>query len=195
MDDVDGLRDALHLLRSATDLDESLDDLLNGLRRASPSSLGLEVHALVAGQDVRFGRFLPGVRPGDVTASLRVPLLRAPEPPGPVTGDVQVTFYAGRAGAFVDLAADLAHAQGLDPDRLELDGHAPSSTGTGVRGLERVSVVHRAVGVLIAQGHDAHEAYDHLVAQARTRGVPLADHAQALVDAAVQAARETDAAH
>lgn len=180
MEQATGLGDALHLLGSATDLDQSLSDLLSDLRRASPSTSGLEVHTVVAGQHVRLVRFLPGVRPEDVTTSLEVPLPSA----------VRVIFYGTRPGAFVDLAADLAHGLGLTLADLALDRHRPSSTLTGSRGLDRAAIVHQAVGVLIAQDHHPDEAYAELVARSLARGISLVDQAQAVVDAAVAAADE-----
>ena len=145
MDEVVALRDALHQLAAAADLEGGLSSLLADLRKASPSSVGLEVTTVVAGQDVRVAHFLPGVRASDVATSLQVPLRADPQGTS-LSGPVRVTFYATRPGAFVDLAADLAHAQGLPLDRLELGETRPASTAAGVRGLERVSVIHRAVG-------------------------------------------------
>jgi hypothetical protein len=132
-------------------------------------------------------RFLPGVRPDDVTTSLRVPL-RVDDGTGAVlVGPVRVTFYATRPGAFTDLAADLAHAQGLDPDRLELDRDRPPRTGSDMRGLERLSIIHRAVGVLIARGVDPEAAHAHLTADARAASEPLVDHARRVIEDAVRA--------
>lgn len=189
MDHVVALRDALQLLSSAADLDDRLTGLLADLRRASPSSLGLEVLTTVAGQHVRVARFLPGVRPHDVTTSLEIPFVDGATEQLQGSGPVRIIFYGGRPGAFVDLAADLAYAEGVPLDSLVLDGDQPASTASGVRGLERVSLVQRAVGVLIAQGVAPDEAYDRLVSEALARSTQLADHARAVVDQAVQAAR------
>lgn len=187
MDEVVALRDALHQLATAADLEGGLANLLADLRKASRSSIGLEVSTVVAGQDVRVAHFLTGVRPSDVVSSLEVPLQA--DPRGTSTnGPVRVIFYATRPGAFVDLAADLAHAQGLPLDRLELGDTRPVSTAAGVRGLERVSVIHRAVGVLIAQGVPPEEAQRQLDADAEAAAVPLVEHARTVILAAVEAA-------
>ena len=188
MDEVVALRDALHQLAAAADLEGGLASLLADLRKASPSSVGLEVTTVVAGQDVRVAHFLPGIRATDVASSLQVPLRAESQQGTSLSGPVRVTFYATRPGAFVDLAADLAHAQGLPLDRLELGETRPASTAAGVRGLERVSVIHRAVGVLIAQGVPPDAAQDQLAADAEAVGVPLVDHARAVILAAVEAA-------
>lgn len=184
MEAVVALTDALHRLGSAADLDDALDMLLVLLRQASPSTVGLEVLAVVGEQDVRLGRFVPGVRPSDVVTSLVVPLV--PDPLG--DGGTRVVFYAARAGALVDLAADLAYAQGPRAEGLELDGHRPASTASGAQGLGRVAVVERAVGVLIAGGLEPGRAYARLVADARAAATPLAEHAEAVVAEAVRAA-------
>lgn len=105
-----------------------------------------------------------------------------------MSGPVRVTFYASRPRAFVDLAADLAHAQGLPLDRLELAERRPASTTAGVRGLERVSVIHRAAGVLITQGVHPDDAQARLAAGAADAALPLVEHARAVVLAAVEAA-------
>lgn len=187
MDEVVALREALHQLATAADLEGGLAGLLTDLRKASPSSVGLEVTTVVAGQDVRVAHFLPGVSADDVVSSLQVPL--GGDPRGTSSsGPVRVTFYATRLGAFVDLAADLARAQGLPLDRLELGESRPTSTMAGVRGLERVSVVHRAVGVLIAQGVHPDDAQARLAADAEAAALPLVDHARAVILAAVEAA-------
>ena len=183
MDEVVSLRDALHQLATAADLEGGLAYLLADLRKASPSSIGLEVTTVVAGQDVRVAHFLPGVLPSDVVSSLQVPLQADPRGTS-VNGPVQVIFYATRPGAFVDLA----HAQGFPLDRLELGETRPASTTAGVRGLERVSVIHRAVGVLIAQGVSPEEAQRQLAAEAEAAAVPLVGHARAVILAAVEAA-------
>jgi len=187
VDEVVALRDALHQLAAAADLEGGLASLLADLRKASPSSVGLEVTTVVAGQDVRVAHFLPGIRATDVASSLQVPLRAEPQGTS-LSGPVRVTFYATRPGAFVDLAADLAHAQGLPLDRLELGETRPASTTAGVRGLERVSVIHRAVGVLIAQGVHPDDAQARLAADAEAADLPLVDHARAVILAAVQAA-------
>ncbi len=188
MEPVVALGDALRVLGGASDLAGGLDDLLADLVRAAPSAVGLEVHAVVAGQDVRLGRFLEGVRPSEVMASLRVPLLPDGDRPASGPAPTSVTFYATGPGAFVDLGADLAFARGLALGGLELDGHRPTSTRPGVQGLERVADVHRAVGVLLARGISPEQAYDRLRDEARTRSVALADHARAVVAEAVRLA-------
>lgn len=186
MEEVVALRDALDQLGGA-ELEGGLASLLADLRKASPSSVGLEVTTVVADQDVQVAHFLPGVRPTDVVSSLEVPLRTGPHET-PVSGPVRVTFYAARPGAFVDLAADLAHVQGAPLDRLELGERRPASTTAGIRGLERVSVIHRAVGVLIAHGVPPDAAQDQLAGAAAAAAVPLVDHARAVILAAVEAA-------
>lgn len=188
MDPVVALRDALHLLGGTSDLADGLDTLLADLVRAAPSAVGLEVRVVAVGQDVLLGRFVEGTGPYDVGASLRVPL----GPDGDVRAhgpdSVSVTFYATRPGAFVDLGADLALVGGLALDRVDLDGHRPTSTRSGVRGLEQVSAVQRAVGVLIDRGIPPDQAYDRLAEEARTCSAAVADHARSVVAEAVRLA-------
>ena len=123
--DVVALGDALHLLGSATDLEDDArrpaDRPPSGRRRRRRARGAAPV---VAGQDVRLVRFLPGVRADDVTTSLRGPA-RARPGRGTRRRGPQVIFYGGRPGAFVDLAADLAHAQGL-PAGAARAGRSPA---------------------------------------------------------------------
>ena len=83
-----------------------------------------------------------------VAPSLRVPLgaWTGHEPGG------AVIFYAATAGALVDLAADLGFRLGLRDD-LVLDGHLrPGEAHRVTAGLPELSVVQRALGMLIARG-------------------------------------------
>jgi len=98
----------------------------------------------------------PAVIAGVVT-SLRIPVPVASQVPGP---SVVIVLYATLAGAFVDLAADLAWLTdvaladvGLDLD-LDLDPRARSGVATPISSL---SSIDQAIGVLVGRGHTPEE--------------------------------------
>jgi len=98
----------------------------------------------------------PAVIAGVVT-SLRIPVPVASQVPGP---SVVIVLYATLAGAFVDLAADLAWLTdvaladvGLDLD-LDLDPRARSGVATP---LSSLSSIDQAIGVLVGRGHTPEE--------------------------------------
>jgi hypothetical protein len=104
------------LLRDLLDLSASIDGhgelgarltaLITALRAAVPSYRGLYLTVHDNGQPLTLTSFLP-TADGDITTSMRLPFTALA--PG---FDLQsrVIFYATTPGAFVDLAADLAHA-------------------------------------------------------------------------------------
>jgi hypothetical protein len=92
-----------------------------------------------------------------IRSSLRVPMTSwADVDPGS-----DVVFYAATAGALVDLAADLGWALQLPGDGLLIDRDL-SAEDRGRSGLWELSVVHRAVGVLLDRGRTPQAARDEL---------------------------------
>ena len=111
----------------------------------------------------------PAVIAGVVT-SLRIPVPVASQVPGP---SVVIVLYATLAGAFVDLAADLAWLTdvaladvGLDLD-LDLDPRARSGVATPISSL---SSIDQAMGVLVGRGHTPEEALVELATLAARFG-------------------------
>ena len=109
----------------------------------------------------------PAVIAGVVT-SLRIPVPVASQVPGP---SVVIVLYATLAGAFVDLAADLAWLTGvaladvgLD---LDLDPRARSGVATPISSL---SSIDQAMGVLVGRGHTPEEALVELATLAARFG-------------------------
>lgn len=86
--------------------------LTHNLRLAVRSYQGLELSTYVSDLPVTVTAFEPIVRREDIATSLRLPLdtlLYTDQ-------RSQLVVYAGRPGAFVDLASDLAYALRLTPD-------------------------------------------------------------------------------
>ena len=137
------------------DLPGMVEAVHDALLAAVPSGLGLSITIRGGATDV----IVTTVEPGAVAAaSLWVPL--------EALADVQrgscVVFYAGTPGSLVDLAADLGWTLRLEivwadlplENTLVLDRHLVLDPDAGsVSGLSELSVVDRAVGVLLARGH------------------------------------------
>jgi hypothetical protein len=85
-----------------------------------------------------------------------------------------VVFYAGTAGALVDLGADLQWALDLPADAVLLDRHlTPPSSVEPISGLPEISVVHRALGALLSQGRTPEAAAQDLRTSADRSGTSV----------------------
>jgi hypothetical protein len=193
------LRDLLDL-SSSVELDEDelgarLAALVTALRAAVASYRGMYLTVVEGDQPVSLSAF-HSTEDGAITTSLRLPF--AALAPGFHVGS-RVVFYAASPGAFVDLAADHGHAlhapiifNGLRPrltespegDGQHRDGHRdghesivldadlpPATLVSRLTGLDDVSTINRAVGILIDQEHHPDEAHTTLHRHAVTAGV------------------------
>jgi hypothetical protein len=135
---------------SDIDIEAGVAALTADARSAVHSYLGLSV--IISGDPtVAFTVFPePGPVP-EIRASMRMSML------GNRVGVAGVVFilYAGRPGAFVDLAADLAWIYGRTSNelRLELDQHLhPHTPSQGTVTLDDAMLLNQAIGVLITRG-------------------------------------------
>jgi hypothetical protein len=184
-------------------LEPSLLALVSDLRSAVPSYLGLDLRMVESGHPVTLTAFLPFADETIVT-SIRISLAALGD--GLASGS-RMVCYAGVPGAFVDLAADLGYALGsptsTDGDRPrsagpegngqhEVDGHRcgaialdadlpPSTLASGITGLEELSTINRAIGMLIEQGHTLHDAQAALHRRAVAVGVESHTYAARLL--------------
>lgn len=141
-----------------TRLREDLSALTGALAEAVSGFAGLRVTIRHSGYPVRVLLLAPGVRPDAVT-SVRLPLRLLTDR---VEEDAELVVWSRVPGALVDLAADLTHVLqgprapgGRDRSPVVLDADLPMpSTSSAVEGLEELATVQRAVGLLIARGHD-----------------------------------------
>lgn len=139
-----------------TDLQAVLDVLVDDLHAAVSSFLGLTVTM----QSEWFPVTLTAIDPGlalVARSSLALSLGRS----AGARSDDKIVWYAGRPGAFVDLAADLERVPGSD-GQVVLDGDLLDTTGPprapGVTGMATLSVINQAIGVLITRGHTLDQA-------------------------------------
>jgi hypothetical protein len=140
------LTDALHLLAETIGL-------------AVPSYLGLDITVVADGLPVTLTAPQREADPSQICTSLYIPLPAI----CPVEQGSALFTYAGTAGAFVDLAADLSWLLDLDPESLVLDQHIPDQGAPLTRtSLTDFSVINQAIGVLIERGHTPESAHQHL---------------------------------
>ncbi len=162
-----------------TDLHAVLAVLVDDLTAAVPSFLGLTMTVDVDGQPITLTAVDPDLTDA-AGASMSVPLSQLVGVPAGM-----VVFYAYNPGAFVDLAADTRRAFDLD-GQVVLDGHlddfGPDGRARSFTGVEEASVIHRAIGVLIARGHPPEQARAELVDRAQRAGHTLPRAAQDVLD-------------
>jgi hypothetical protein len=171
------------------DLEDTLVALTMALRSTAASYCGLQLTIFENQWPVTLSAFADG-EDGPVGTSLRLPLGLVSS----VDGDSRVVFFAGNPGALTDLAADLSHALGgipveqstPAPDGMDLgvthvDGHRkvieldvdlpPLSHVSGLTGVAELTVLNRAIGMLMAQGHGIEQAHQVLRREAAAAGV------------------------
>ena len=166
---------------SAIQVPEAIEQLHALLLHAVPSTIGLSITIRICDVDLTLTTSLEGVAP---QSSLRVPLsMWAGFDPGS-----EVVFYAAKAGSLVDLAAELGWTLGLNlvwtgqsPDPvLIVDQHL--TPVPGFSGLDDLSAVNRAVGVLLATGRSHTIAVEALRLAADRATSSTAAAARALLD-------------
>ncbi len=181
--DLTALTDAL--AEPGIDLEALLRALAADTRAAVPSYLGLTMRLIIDDHPLT----LTTMDPSPVATSLLLPLS--------AVGDVEpgsvMVFYAATPGAFIDIAADVSFALGLDLGEIVLDQHlTPSSdpaglsSQTGVQGLAEMSTLNQAIGILIEQGHAPEQAHAELERLAHHAQTTVAAAAQQLIHATIQ---------
>ena len=162
--DLAALTEALD--EPGADLARTLRQLAADAKLAVGSYLGLTVRAAVSGQPIALST-LDGAS-AQVRTSLMIPL--SPDVDGAAA--IGVILYAGTAGAFTDLAADLAWLSGRDLNDFALDRHLTTPAGPdGHDGLAALSLINQAIGMLIAHGHTPEQADRELDDRAAQAGV------------------------
>jgi hypothetical protein len=155
--------------------------LRRDLARLVPSSLGSSV-VLVSPLAPCGGVFLHlldrVVEPAEIQAWLHADLsLFSPDLPG------RITFYAAEHGGLDELARELEATLCLDAG--ELDQTATPLDGAlvpGICGLDDLTVVNRAVGVLLHRGLTMDAARQELQRRALSTQTSLSEVARALLD-------------
>ena len=154
--------DLAHLLRvlqlSPAHIQHSLQTLGADLAARVPSFAGLTLTVVVEEQPVTLLAMVPGTGTEAVHSSLAFRL-------APGTRDTaggHLVFYARDPGALAALAATLSDVQGVADEGLEIDRHLSPPARSGITGVEELSLVNRAVGVLVGRGRTVADARRHL---------------------------------
>jgi hypothetical protein len=177
------------------DLDDSLAVLTAALHSTATTYCGFQLTLVENQWPVTLTAFTDGHDADGhdipVGTSLRLPLVLVSPAVDP---ESRVVFFAVTPGAFTDLAADLSYALGGIPVDLalpavdgvdqrgtradgqrrviELDVDLPSrSRVSGLAGLAELTILNRAIGILVAQGHDIEHAHQVLRRDAAAAGV------------------------
>jgi hypothetical protein len=158
-------------------LDQPGDDMTDAVRLLADDA-GLAVRSYLGfslsttGMEPTFSFLLMAddAEQDDIRASLVIPLSQLRRPHVSAV-DVTVVLFASKAGAFVDMAADLAWILGCELSDIAVDQHLvpdrPANVGWSQG--ER-SVINQAVGVLLGRGMSPGQAAGELDAQAAHAG-------------------------
>jgi MEDS: MEthanogen/methylotroph, DcmR Sensory domain len=165
---------------SAVQLPDAVEELHGLLLAVVPSALGLSITVHISDVDLTLTTVPEGVQP---QTSLRVPLSMWA---GFETGS-EIVFYASTSGSLVDLAAELGWALELNitwtnqilDHVLVVDQHL--TPVPGLSGLDDLSAVNQAVGVLLSRGRSHDVAVEDLRRAATLANSSIGAAAQALM--------------
>jgi hypothetical protein len=164
------------------DIGEGLRQLAADAKLAVRSYLGLTLVASDATFPVTFTAMEDVAHHVRVASSLVLPL--SDDSAEDAESRFVVILYAGRPGAFVDLAAELSWLTGRRFLDFALDQHltlaADPDTGGGV---QAASVVNQAIGVLLGRGYTPEQAASEIDTQALAAGHSRFDAAEMILGA------------
>lgn len=164
---------ALGTARDGGALNDDLATLTATLAEAVSGYAGLRLRLAHAGHPVDVTALVPVG--AEVVTSLRVAL---PPVSSPFAEGGRLTVWSTVPGSLVDLAADLGHLfavrtdarDGNRADAVQLDRDLPAPGTSGVDGLDELATIHRAAGLLIAEGHDPELVLERLRVDAASHG-------------------------
>jgi hypothetical protein len=163
------------LVETDADILEAFRQLAMDVKVAVRSYLGLAVIARNSTFPLTLTAMEPLTHRDDVVSSLLMPLwdqdLEGHDP------QLVVILYAGRAGAFVDLAADLSWLSGRPLSDFTLDQHLSLPEPDSQIDVRGSSVVNQAIGVLIGRGYTPAQAALEIDARAAAAGESRVDAA------------------
>lgn len=166
------------------DLQEQMHRLGAVVRAAVSSFIGLRMTVVVEGYPFTVTTVDDSTDLVDVGASVSITLGAARR----TSTTSSVVLYASTPGAFVDLAAD-AVVHRPHPGAVLVDVHLDDPEGvrpvSGSTGWAEISIVNRAVGVLIGRGHTPEQAQSTLDTRAVSSGLGAVEIARAVVASTV----------
>lgn len=139
------------------DIAADLDRLIADAAAAVPSYRGLSIVVSQTEPPFTITVLATGTQPGNIGTSLHFTLSATDDGPGHFP--VDLIFYGGSPGTFVDLAADIAWLTGQPLSGFTLDEHRtiPAVPDVATQ-LETASEINQAIGVLIGRGATSQEA-------------------------------------
>lgn len=151
------------------DITESLRRLAADAKAAVRSYLGLTLVGGTPTFPLELNVMDSAAAAVDVVSSLLMPL--HDDAHDDAVPSLSVIMYAGAAGAFIDLAADLSWLTGRRLTDFALDRHLslparPDTAGS----LHATSVINQAIGVLVGQGHTPEQAEAEIAVRAAAAG-------------------------
>jgi len=159
-----------------SDLPNLVQALQDALLTGVPSGLGLSI-TIPVGPSAVTVTTLEGTATVESSLWMSLPALTGTE-----VGSA-IVFYAGTAGALVDLAADLQWALHLPTDALLLDQHLTPNRAEPIAGVPETSLIQQALGALLAQGRTPEAAAQELRTSADRSGTSVLAAASELIRA------------
>jgi hypothetical protein len=159
---------------TGNDLHTILDVLVDDLTAAIPSFLGLDATLTVSGAPITLTTMDTST---PVRSSLLLPLFEM----GATTPSTTVIYYAGTPGAFTKMAIDVRRAYDLDGE-VVLDQHLNPASRPGIAGLDELTVINQAIGILIGRGRTRGQARTELQRRAHARKQTEFQTAAQLID-------------
>jgi hypothetical protein len=140
------------------DLELSLHALGRDVALVVPSCVGFSMTVVLELQPVTLTSMSVDADTAPIASTLTVPLT--------LTSDLEagstLVLYAHLLGAFVDLAADLTQALGARDGEVVVDDQPASTRSSGIIGVEQLTLINRAVGLLVGRGSSVADAHAQL---------------------------------
>jgi len=156
---------------SDNELRRSMSTLVVSVKRAAPSYSGLAITVMIDDQPVTLTSMEPFTDASAIVTSLRLSLGWLTS----LSSASQITFYAATPGTFVDLAADLSYVIGAVS--LRLDEDLPSRFGSDLIGVNELSAINKAIGILVGHDHTLGSARRELQRMADAAAISLSQAA------------------
>jgi hypothetical protein len=150
---------------AGADIGHSLQLMAVCVAAAVPSYRGLSIDVAQSNPPLHILAVADRIVTGDIRTSLQFTMPGQGEPSR--LPPVSIILFADSAGAFVDLAADLAWLTARPPTEFVLDQHlTPLAQPTSEGHLLAATAINQAIGALIGRGYTPQQANTELSTQA-----------------------------
>lgn len=149
------------------ELEQAVASLRQDVRNAIPSFVGLRLTLVVQGHAVVLTSLEEET--DEPTTSLAIPLR---ESSGSLAA-AELVLFAATPGAFVDLAADADYSHFARGGDLRQDQDLVVPLRSGLTGVAELTMVNRAIGLLIGRGMTPDQAQNHLEGRSAQAGIAV----------------------